>query len=567
VPYKLREGWGAGVRISASAFGDFFIGTFCPNDPPSSTFTLNILPRSRTVSPHPLRSGIEDHRCFSKMDAIISVLDRVHTGEQDPFESYEGHEKLVLVDVFEITSGSKSPHPPATDTFEFRKATIEADDELSLNSWLSMSDCSSTKKSRLRLLLVSAFLDVPNIQREARTLDRKLLKRAFDTFGLPYSGLTSLRRVSSEFLTFPKTHTSFGEGEELSKFCYSQGWWTMSWTWHENKGVTKAIALMDRDHVHPINDKLVFRLKKLKNLAAQRCYLGLTVGAVALSQLSTFIFNNAKNDDKVSNVLFDVDLGGNPVDTDYSRISRDINFRAYFTSIHRIRLHTLRLLLETLAQQNTSPRRTIRTVNDERDTETIAQSILHLHQKVSSTILLAEHLRDRANMQLASLFNIIAQNNQVTSIDIATSSRQVALESKLDQKISIEIADASRAIAAESKRDSTAMKTIAAVTMVFLPGTFVASLFSTPLFHWDKNSGFGVASQIWIYWAITIPVTFLTIAVWWLWLRVQHAPYHQPPGRYIEIYDDLRSQVRSPEGEKILERPCARHSPHSRASS
>jgi hypothetical protein len=170
-------------------------------------------------------------------------------------------------------------------------------------------------------------------------------------------------------------------------------------------------------------------------------------------------------------------------------------------------------------------------------------------------------------MQQASLFNLIAQNNQVTSIDIATSSRQVALESKLDQKISIEIADASRAIAAESKRDSTAMKTIAAVTMVFLPGTFVASLFSTPLFHWDKHSGFGVASQVWVYWAITIPVTSLTIAMWWLWLRVQNAPYHQPLGRNTEIYDDLRSQARSPAVGQMLERPHTRHSSHSRASS
>jgi hypothetical protein len=276
---------------------------------------------------------IEDHRCFSKkMDAIISVLDRVHTGEQDPFESYEGHEKLVMVDVLEIVPSRESILSPATDTFEFRKVTIEANDEPSLDNWLSMPDCSSTKTARLRLLLVPALLDVSKIQREARSLNRKLLKRAFDTFGLPYSGLTSLRRVSSEFLTFPKTHASSGEGEEWSKFCYSQGWWTVSWTRHEYKGVTKAIALMDQDHVHPINDMLVFKLKKLKNLAAQRCYLGLTVGAVALSQLSTFIFNNAKNDDKVSNALFDTDPAETPADTDYSSISKDINLRAYFTS-------------------------------------------------------------------------------------------------------------------------------------------------------------------------------------------------------------------------------------------
>lgn len=51
-----------------------------------------------------------------------------------------------------------------------------------------------------------------------------------------------------------------------------------------------------------------------------------------------------------------------------------------------------------------------------------------------------------------------------------------------DQHISIAIAKASREIAVESKRDSSSMKTIAAVTMFFLPGTFVASLFATLMF-------------------------------------------------------------------------------------
>ena len=41
-------------------------------------------------------------------------------------------------------------------------------------------------------------------------------------------------------------------------------------------------------------------------------------------------------------------------------------------------------------------------------------------------------------------------------------------------RTNIAIADASRRIAFETRRDSDAMKTIAALTMIFLPGTFVA---------------------------------------------------------------------------------------------
>lgn len=43
-----------------------------------------------------------------------------------------------------------------------------------------------------------------------------------------------------------------------------------------------------------------------------------------------------------------------------------------------------------------------------------------------------------------------------------------------DSRTNIAIAEASRRIAFETKRDSDAMKTIAALTMAFLPATFVA---------------------------------------------------------------------------------------------
>lgn len=68
------------------------------------------------------------------------------------------------------------------------------------------------------------------------------------------------------------------------------------------------------------------------------------------------------------------------------------------------------------------------------------------------------------------------------------------------------------------------MKTLAAVTMIFLPGTFVATLFSMPLFDWDKaapNTTGMVSDRFWIYWVVTIPLTSLTIILWAVWIRMQ----------------------------------------------
>jgi Mg2+ and Co2+ transporter CorA len=85
---------------------------------------------------------------------------------------------------------------------------------------------------------------------------------------------------------------------------------------------------------------------------------------------------------------------------------------------------------------------------------------------------------------------------------------------RADQRSNIQIADSSHTIAVESKRDNLSMMTIAAITMIFLPGTFVASLFAMPLFDWTSTNVF--RSGFWIYWAITVPLTALTVLLWLL---------------------------------------------------
>jgi Mg2+ and Co2+ transporter CorA len=68
-----------------------------------------------------------------------------------------------------------------------------------------------------------------------------------------------------------------------------------------------------------------------------------------------------------------------------------------------------------------------------------------------------------------------------------------------DQSIRIDVAKASKSIALESRRDSLPMKTLAVATMVFLPGTFIATFFAMPLFDWHASNGQVVDKRIRIY--------------------------------------------------------------------
>jgi Mg2+ and Co2+ transporter CorA len=56
------------------------------------------------------------------------------------------------------------------------------------------------------------------------------------------------------------------------------------------------------------------------------------------------------------------------------------------------------------------------------------------------------------------------------------------------------------------------MKTIAVMTMLFLPGTFFAALFALPLLQWTEPRI--IQKNFWIYWAFTIPTTALVFVVW-----------------------------------------------------
>ena len=68
-----------------------------------------------------------------------------------------------------------------------------------------------------------------------------------------------------------------------------------------------------------------------------------------------------------------------------------------------------------------------------------------------------------------------------------------------------------------SQRDTSAMKTVAMVTMVFLPGTFVASFFAMPMLKWDATAYNKIVSpRFWIYWMVTVPLTMAVFAVWWV---------------------------------------------------
>ncbi|KAI0408982.1 hypothetical protein F4802DRAFT_593834 [Xylaria palmicola] len=103
-------------------------------------------------------------------------------------------------------------------------------------------------------------------------------------------------------------------------------------------------------------------------------------------------------------------------------------------------------------------------------------------------------------------------------------------------------------MAAAASRDSAAMKTLAFLTTLFLPGTFVATIFSTGLFNW-QGDGKVVSDLFWVYWALAVPLTIVVGAGWRLWWSLEKKHFDRDISVEIKAIDgngDVAGGKRTP---------------------
>ncbi|KAK4122869.1 hypothetical protein N657DRAFT_646622 [Parathielavia appendiculata] len=115
--------------------------------------------------------------------------------------------------------------------------------------------------------------------------------------------------------------------------------------------------------------------------------------------------------------------------------------------------------------------------------------------------------------------------SQVEQLRHRTQSQTDFMLSTITQKDS----EYTAAIAVDGKRDSIAMRTISILGIIYLPPTFVATLFSVDMFEWGHGSDSGsevfalrASPSVWIYFAVTVPLTLATFVVWVLWAKKEN---------------------------------------------
>lgn len=119
---------------------------------------------------------------------------------------------------------------------------------------------------------------------------------------------------------------------------------------------------------------------------------------------------------------------------------------------------------------------------------------------------------------------LISQRNMIQCLSQRSTSNKDRLLNELnlafqtvtqyDSAVAVEIGRA-------AQEDSSAMKTVAFLTLTFLPATFVSAIFGMSFFNYDSESDkLLLSTQFWVYWAVVIPLTLATFALWHFWRHI-----------------------------------------------
>ncbi|KAK1714928.1 uncharacterized protein BDZ83DRAFT_588592 [Colletotrichum acutatum] len=93
-----------------------------------------------------------------------------------------------------------------------------------------------------------------------------------------------------------------------------------------------------------------------------------------------------------------------------------------------------------------------------------------------------------------------------------------------DSKTNTKMSKANAAVAVQTKVESAQMRTIALLTMIYLPLSSVAAIFSMDMFNWEAVEGQSIVSKhIWLFAVLAVGLTLLTIAAWFLGTRREKA--------------------------------------------
>ncbi|TGO56087.1 hypothetical protein BOTNAR_0230g00180 [Botryotinia narcissicola] len=143
------------------------------------------------------------------------------------------------------------------------------------------------------------------------------------------------------------------------------------------------------------------------------------------------------------------------------------------------------------------------------------QTIEELRDHCEHMLLKIEYLQMRMDALLSVIQQFQAEASARRAVFLTKASTDLTKASRKDSEVM-------KIIAIDTKRDSKAIKIITILERVFLPGTFIASVFAMPVFTWTPEGFMIIQKGFGYYWAVTIPLTLIVLMAWGVSIVIPH---------------------------------------------
>lgn len=377
-------------------------------------------------------------------------------------------------------------------------------------------------------------LDLGRPQTSERVKQVEFIKDVFSGMGLPLAAFGAYIKAHITFVCVPASSTSKTcknatqtTVSACTKYYCSGTSWTITWSYCPTLRHTAAVMFHREGDGDERREEVLAKLLRLQTHLAHPMLLGYIKTKVSLS--FTFEMLDDMNRETLAleqdigfptwNWVLDRMVPGTGVGENHDHAVEGFNLLAGKLTNIRFRLRTFQQQIKFISRCNAKYRQSLESSSSSNSTNAND----HLIRECEELDAFMDVIWDYTFVHLFDADSLSERlHNAMTSVFQLTTQR--------DSRASLAIADFNHELARQGKNTNTSMMTIAFVSLLFLPGTFVASFFDTPIFNFPLPGSDGgnshsiiVTQPFWIYWTVSGMLTLILSIGWVSYLRRRRA--------------------------------------------
>lgn len=502
------------------------------------------------------------------------------------FERYNGHHRL---ETFELPRSLEDRNDTSTSSITTTPCN-ETTTSQDIIQWLRQPGSHKTNHDdpSLKILMIQTHnqstakknstpsfslpppekaFDFGRPQTSKRDTQLTFVKDVFDGMGFPLAAFGAYIKAHITFVCVPATSTSKlcktatqTTATTCTKFYCSGTSWTITWSHCPALKHTAAVMFHREGDGDQRREEVLSDLIRLQSHLAHPMLLGYIKTKVSLR--FTFDMLDDMNRETLAleqeigfptwNWVLDRMIPGSGVGETHDHAVEGFNVLAGKLTNIRFRLRTFQQQIKFISRCNAKYRQSLEASSSSSSSSSSSAS--------SSNTKTHEDLL-RECEELDTFMDVIWDYTFVHLFDADSLSERLhnamtsvfQLTTQRDSRASLAIADFNNELARQGKNTNTSMMTIAFVSLLFLPGTFVASFFDTPIFNFpiptspdqDSPQPVVVTQPFWIYWTISGLLTLILGVGWMSYLRRRKAlDVREREGERIRFRDSIGRKLK-----------------------